>query len=91
VFAHRAVIGRRDGRQTLMIRTANGRHNAISRASARLWLIRAERSREGDELRRFYELALDRNEHPMFVLSWTLFHVIDKDSPLYAARCPRHW
>ena len=83
VFANQAVVGRRDGRQTLMIRTANARHNAISRASARLWLIRAERSREGDELRRFYELALDRNEHPMFVLSWTLFHVIDKDSPLY--------
>ena len=36
VFAHRAVIGRHDGRQTLMIRTANARHNAISRASARL-------------------------------------------------------
>jgi inward rectifier potassium channel len=47
--------------------------------------IRAERSEEGEELRRFYELALDRNEHPMFVLSWTLFHVIDKDSPLHGA------
>jgi inward rectifier potassium channel len=84
VFANHAVIARRDGRQTLMIRTANARHNAISRASARLWLIRAERSKEGDELRRFYELTLDRNEHPMFVLSWTLFHVIDDDSPLHA-------
>ena len=30
-----------------------------------------------------YELKLDRNEHPMFVLSWILFHVIDKDSPLH--------
>jgi inward rectifier potassium channel len=38
---------------------------------------------EGDQLRRFYELKLDRGEHPMFVLSWTLFHTIDKDSPLY--------
>jgi inward rectifier potassium channel len=27
-------------------------------------------------------LTLDRGEHPMFVLSWMLFHVIDKDSPL---------
>ena len=66
-----------------MIRTANARHNTISRASARLWLIRAERSQEGDQLRRFYELKLDRSEHPMFVLSWMLFHVIDKDSPLH--------
>ena len=68
-----------------MIRIANARHNTISRATARLWLIRAESSKEGDQLRRFYELKLDRSEHPMFVLSWTLFHTIDKDSPLYGA------
>jgi inward rectifier potassium channel len=85
VFADTAVITRHEGRQALMIRTANARHNTISRASARLWLIRAERSREGDQLRRFYELRLDRSEHPMFVLSWMLFHILDKDSPLYAA------
>jgi inward rectifier potassium channel len=34
-------------------------------------------------LRRYYELKLDRQEHPMFTLSWTLFHVIDEASPLY--------
>jgi len=85
VFADTAVITRHEGRQALMIRTANARHNTISRANARLWLIRAERSKEGDQLRRFYELKLDRSEHPMFVLSWMLFHIIDKDSPLYGA------
>ena len=85
VFADTAVITRHEGRQALMIRTANARHNTISRANARLWLIRAERSREGDQLRRFYELRLDRSEHPMFVLSWMLFHIIDKESPLYGA------
>jgi inward rectifier potassium channel len=82
VFAKEAVIARHEGKQALMIRTANVRHNTISRASARLWLIRAERAKEGDQLRRFYELKLDRSEHPMFVLSWMLFHVIDKESPL---------
>ena len=85
VFASTAVISRHEGRQALMIRTANARHNTISRASARLWLIRAERSNEGDQLRRFYELKLDRSEHPMFVLSWMLFHIIDRDSPLHGA------
>ena len=83
VFANTAVITRHEGKQALMIRTANARHNTISRASARLWLIRAERTNEGDQLHRFYELKLDRSEHPMFVLSWMLFHVIDKESPLY--------
>ena len=85
IFAEHPVVTLRDGQQTLMIRMANARHNAISRARARLWLIRVERTQEGDQLRRFYELALDRQEHPMFVLSWTLLHAIDKASPLHGA------
>jgi inward rectifier potassium channel len=83
VFANNAVIARHEGQKTLMIRMANARHNMIARANARLWIIRAERTKEGDQLRRFYELKLDRTDHPIFVLSWMLFHVIDKDSPLY--------
>lgn len=85
VFARHAVVTTHDGRPTLMIRMANARHNTISRATARLWIIRAERTKEGDQLRRFYELKLDRSEHPMFALSWMLFHTIDKDSPLHDA------
>ena len=82
-FANNPVITRYEGQQTLIIRMANARHNMIARANARLWIIRAERTKEGDQLRRFYELKLDRTDHPIFVLSWMLFHVIDKDSPLY--------
>jgi inward rectifier potassium channel len=62
VFANTAVITRHEGHHALMIRTANARHDTISRASARLWLIRVERTKEGDQLRRFYELKLDRSE-----------------------------
>ena len=36
VFANTVVIARHEGRQAVMIRAANARHNAISRASARL-------------------------------------------------------
>lgn len=85
VFANHPVVTTHDGRPTLMIRMANARHNTISRANARLWVIRAERTKEGDQLRRFYELKLDRSEHPMFVLSWMLFHIIDGSSPLHGA------
>ena len=31
----------------------------------------------------YYELPLNRNEHPMFMLSWSIFHIIDETSPLY--------
>ena len=83
VFAKYPVVARRQGQPMLMIRIANARHNTISQATARLWLLREERMMEGDVVRRFYELILDRNEHPMFSLSWTLYHAIDETSPLY--------
>jgi len=83
VFADHPVVTTRDGHPTLMIRLANARHNTLSRATARLWLIRAEITKAGDQFRRFYELKVERYEHPMFVLSWTLFHTIDKDSILH--------
>jgi inward rectifier potassium channel len=86
VFASNPVIARHEGRQTLMIRIANARHDMISRATAQLWIVRVERTKEGEQLRRLHELKLDRNEHPIFVLSWNLFHVIDEDSPLHGLK-----
>jgi inward rectifier potassium channel len=85
VFAKHPVVSVQQGQPTLMIRIANARNNTISQATARLWLIRLETMAEGHQLRRFYELKLDRSEHPMFALSWTIFHVLDETSPLYGA------
>jgi inward rectifier potassium channel len=82
LFADHPVVTMQQGRPTLMIRIANARNNTISQAQARLWLFRLENMNEGHQLRRYYELKLDRREHPMFSLSWTLFHVIDETSEL---------
>lgn len=83
IFANHPVVTIHEGRPTLMIRVANERNNTISQAVARLWLIRMETTAEGTRFRRYYELFLDRNEHPMFMLSWSIFHIIDEGSPLY--------
>jgi inward rectifier potassium channel len=83
LFADHPVISLHDGQPTLMIRFANERHNIISNATARLWLVRTEAARESSSFRRFSELKLLRSESPALALSWTLFHVIDEDSPLY--------
>jgi inward rectifier potassium channel len=83
LFADYPVISSHDGKQTLMVRFANERHNIIGNATARLWLLKNVVSTEGRPLRRFYELPLVRNEHPALALSWTLFHVLDEESPLY--------
>jgi inward rectifier potassium channel len=83
VFARHPVITTYQGERTLMIRVANARHNTISQATARLWLFRLENTKEREQFRRYYELKLERREHPMFLLSWTLLHVIDKASAFY--------
>jgi inward rectifier potassium channel len=83
LFADNPVISSHDGKPTLMVRLANERHNIISNATARLWLFKDVVSTEGQSIRRFYELPLLRNESPALALSWTLFHVLDEQSPLY--------
>ena len=83
IFAEHPVVTVHQGQPTLTIRIANERNNAISQATARLWMLRVETTVEGVEYRRYYELLLDRREHPMFMLTWSIFHVIDETSPLY--------
>jgi inward rectifier potassium channel len=82
LFADHPVVSVHEGEPTLMVRFANERHNIIGNATARLWLLRNETSLEGQPFRRFYELPLLRSEHPALALSWTLYHVLDKASPL---------
>ena len=83
LFADHPVISTHEGKPTLMVRFINERHNIIGNATARLWLLKNETSLEGHLFRRFYELGLVQDEHPALALSWTLFHVLDEQSPLY--------
>jgi inward rectifier potassium channel len=83
VFARHPVVTSYQGEPTLMIRIANARHDTISQATARLWLFRLENTKEREQFRRYYELKLERSEHPMFSLSWTLLHVVDETSAFY--------
>ena len=83
LFANNPVISNHEGVPTLMVRFANERHNIIGNATARLWMFRDIVTEEGHEVRRFYELALTRNESPALALSWTLYHAIDEQSPLH--------
>jgi inward rectifier potassium channel len=82
LFARNPVVSTMDGRKTLMIRVANARQNMIVDASAKLRLLRTERTPEGTTFRRIFDLKLRRDEQPMFMLGWSLMHDIDDDSPL---------
>jgi inward rectifier potassium channel len=83
LFADNPVISLHEGKPTLMVRFVNERHNLIGNASAKLWLLKNEVTAEGQRFRRFRELPLVQGEHPALALSWTLFHVLDEQSPLY--------
>jgi inward rectifier potassium channel len=83
LFAENPVVTSNEGKPTLMVRLVNERHNIIGNATAKLWLLRNEVSLEGRSFRRFHQLPLVRNEHPALALSWTLYHVLDEQSPLY--------
>lgn len=83
VFAHHPVSHQIKGRRVLMIRLANARINVISEASAKLRLLIDENSPELGHFRKIIDLKLEREQHPIFVLGWTVIHVIDADSPLY--------
>ena len=82
LFADHAIITEHDGQRVWTVRMANVRLNAITDATARLWMARTQETRESGTFRSFVELPLLRNESPLFALSWSLFHVIDEKSPL---------
>ncbi|HZZ11683.1 MAG TPA: ion channel [Paraburkholderia sp.] len=83
MFAHYAVVRPLEGRMTLMVRAANARQNVIAEARARLRIMRLETTPEGFTYRKLYDLALVRDQHPIFKLGWSLMHVIDENSPLF--------
>jgi inward rectifier potassium channel len=83
LFSKYAIIGKRDGQQTLMVRLGNERRSGLVEAQLRLVFLRDERTAEGERMRRFHPLKLVRDSTAMFALSWTVMHVIDEQSPLH--------
>jgi inward rectifier potassium channel len=71
-----------DGKSTLVVRAANLRQNVVQDASAQLRMMRDESSQENFRIRRVIDLSLVRSTHPMFMIGWTIMHVIDGASPL---------
>jgi inward rectifier potassium channel len=78
-----AVITMRNGHPTLMLRVISRRVTIMSNASARLFVLLAEQTAEGLTFRRIHELHLLQSYLPLFIMPWTLMHVIDEESPLH--------
>jgi inward rectifier potassium channel len=82
-FSRVAVVAPRDGVPSLMFRVVNQRSNRIVEAQIHLVFSRWETTREGDSMRRFYDLRLVRSRNSLFSLSWTVMHPIVDESPLF--------
>jgi inward rectifier potassium channel len=82
LFTKNLVVRPIEGKLTLLIRAANLRQNVVQDASAQLRMLRGEVTAEGYRIRRVIDLPLVRSQHPMFVLGWTVMHLIDEASPL---------
>jgi inward rectifier potassium channel len=83
LFARAIVVGPHEGERTLAIRVANARLNILSSATARLWVLLQQTTREGTRFRRYVELPVLRSENPNFALSWTILHRYDAASPIH--------
>ncbi len=83
LFSRVMVVTTRHGQPTLVFRAANARGNEVVDATVQVVALVDELSPEGHHMRRVLDLNLLRSSSPMFALSWSIFHVIDQDSPLY--------
>ena len=76
---------RRDTVPSFIFRVANERGNNIYDGRLFATLTRLEHTAEGELVRRFYPLELERPTTPLFSLVWQGTHVIDVESPLHPA------
>ncbi len=83
LFSRNAIIGMHDGQYTLSIRMANERLNEIVDAQVSAYVIVDTKTKEGQQFRVPLDLPLQRSKSSIFALSWTLFHTIDEQSPLF--------
>jgi len=83
VFTRNAVICPFDGVPSVMFRVGNERGNAIVDSRFRAVLSRTERTLEGEQFYRSYDLELLRERVLTLNRSFTLIHRIDERSPFH--------
>jgi inward rectifier potassium channel len=83
LFSQKAVMSWIGNLRAFEFRIINSRNNQIIDLQCRLLVSRFETNASGAAVRRYYPLNLERESVVFFPLSWTVVHIIDKESPLY--------
>jgi inward rectifier potassium channel len=82
LFSNNALIAPYQGMTSFQFRIINARNNQIIELGARVLFSRFEDS-GGNRVRKYHQLALEREKVVFFPLAWTIVHPIDESSPLY--------
>jgi inward rectifier potassium channel len=83
LFSDCLVLAPFDGRLSLMYRVANLRHTSMAEAEFRLLYSRDERVKEGEDIRRFYQLKVYPDRMVSFPAALIIRHTVDESSPLF--------
>lgn len=83
VFSHHALIAPYHDGRAFEFRVANQVNSELIDVHATVVFTQIE-SVEGEHVRKFYTLALERPSVMFFPLHWVVVHPITEDSPLYA-------
>lgn len=82
-FSNVFVIEKMNGKLVLAFRAGNARANEVVHARIKVTALIDETTEEGHSFRRLWDLKLQRNESPVFSLTWTVLHTLDESSPLF--------
>jgi inward rectifier potassium channel len=82
LFSRLAVIAPYADGLSLQFRITNLRRNEIIELEAQVLFSALEADGRGGTVRRYSQLALERNKVVFFPLAWTIVHPIDASSPL---------
>lgn len=82
IFSDKAIVAPYRGATGLMFRLVNNRNNQLIELKAQVLYARFVEE-NGNFVRRFDLLKLERERVSFFPLSWTIVHPVDEDSPLY--------
>lgn len=87
LFSNIAIISKHNLQRQLFFRIANLRLNQIIEAKVSVTLSIDATSLEGYRHRKLIDLELERNQTPVFGVTWTVRHLICEKSPLFHLTC----
>ena len=82
IYSRNAILAPYRDMTALEFRIANARSNQLIEVQVQAILTKIERV-GGSNVRKFYDLDLERHRVVFFALSWTVVHPIDSNSPMW--------